>query len=301
MDVSAAHEPEDSGAGAEAHPAADSGGHRPQALLFSFFGGVVMGRDLPPLPSAVFLRLLSKLGVTEAAGRATLARMTRKGLLERTQVGRVAYYRLSPSSQVLVRKADQRVSAAAPFEHPEDEWTILSYSVPESRRDFRHRVRATLTWAGFGGLRDGVWIAPGRVDVASVLADAGLAEVAALGEWFAASPLPAVRVEAFIHRAWPVEHIRRCHEGFIQAWRAGPPGADPLAEITQLGADWLHVLRADPGLPARHLGADWPAAQSAAVYRRAYDALLPAAVRGLERELSHSHSRPRGVSTAASS
>jgi DNA-binding transcriptional regulator PaaX len=286
VDVSVAQEVGDPGSDAGADPVGDARGHRPQALLFSFFGGVVMSRDLPPLPSAVFLGLLDRLGVAEAAGRATLARMTRKGLLERTQVGRVAYYRLSPDGEVLVRKAGERVSAAAPFQHADGEWTILSYSVPESRRDLRHRVRATLTWAGFGGLRDGVWIAPGKVDVAAVLADAGLAEVADLGEWFAASPFPAVRVDAFIHRAWPVDRIRMRHEDFIQAWHAGPSGRDPLAEITQLGADWLHVLRADPGLPARHLQADWPASRSAAAYRRCYESLLPSALRSLDRELA---------------
>jgi DNA-binding transcriptional regulator PaaX len=266
-------------------PEIQAGGHRPQALLFSFFGGVVRGRDLPPLPSAVFLRLLGGLGVAEAAARATLARMTRRGLLERTQVGRAAYYQLSCRAETLVREAARRVTAAAPFEHPDSEWTLLSYSMPESRRDLRHRVRATLTWAGFGGLRDGLWIAPGTVDVAAVLANAGLDEVAELAEWFAASPLPGVRVEEFIRRAWSVERIRDEHERFIQAWWSGSQGEDPLGEVTLLGADWLRLLRADPGLPARFLSANWPAAQSAAVYSRCHDALLPAAVRQLDLRL----------------
>src|SRR4051812_13269716 len=210
-------------------------GHRPQSMLFSFFGGVVHGRDLPPIPTSVFLRLLGGLGVAEAATRATLARMTRNGLLERIQAGRAAHYRLTPKADAVVRKAAQRVAAAAPFDHPDGEWTLLSYSMPESRRDLRHRVRATLTWAGFGGLRDGVWIAPGTVDVAEVLADAGLDEVAELAEWFGASPMPAVRVEQFIRRAWPIDRIRERHDEFIESWWAGPSEADPLGQITLLG------------------------------------------------------------------
>jgi DNA-binding transcriptional regulator PaaX len=260
-------------------------GHRPQALLFSFFGGVVLDRDLPAIPSAVFLRLLGGLGVAEAAARATMARMTRRGLLDREQAGRAAYYRLSAEGEDLVRQASLRVEAEAPFSHPDGEWTLLSYSMPESRRDLRHRVRATLTWAGFGGLRDGVWIAPGTVDVAAVLAAAGLDEVAELADWFAASPMPAVRVKAFVQRAWPVERIREEHEEFIRTWEAGPAAGDPLRQITLLGADWLRVLRADPGLPGKHLSADWPAARSAAAHRRCYAELLPAAERVLDREL----------------
>ncbi|MGK5173518.1 PaaX family transcriptional regulator [Geodermatophilus sp. CPCC 205761] len=266
-------------------PAAPPNGHRPQALVFSFFGGVVRGRDLPPIPTSVFLRLLGGLGVAEAAARATLARMTRKGLLERIQVGRAAHYRLTPEADALVRKADERVSAPAPFEQPDGQWTLLSYSMPESRRDLRHKLRATLTWAGFGGLRDGLWIAPGTIDVGAVFADAGLSEAAGLAEWFSASPLPGVRVERFIRRAWPVDRIQEEHETFVRTWWSWSENEDPLGQVTLLGADWLRVLRADPGLPARFLSPDWPAARSAAAYRRCYDALLPAAQRCLAVEL----------------
>ncbi|GAA0947375.1 PaaX family transcriptional regulator C-terminal domain-containing protein [Pseudonocardia zijingensis] len=277
-----------------AERAGHPGGHRPQALLFSFFGGVVLDRDVPPIPSAVFVRLLGGLGVAEAAARATLSRMVRRGLLERTQVGRVAHYGLTPRAEEVVRRARRRVAAAAPFEHPDGEWTLLCYSMPESRRDLRHRVRATLTWAGFGGLRDGVWIAPGTVDVAAVLADAGLDEVAELAEWFAASPMSAVRVAHFIRRAWPVDEIRERHEEFIRAWSAGPGPGDPLGQITLLGADWLRVLRSDPGLPAEHLAADWPAARSAAVYQRCYRRLRAAAARAIDLELGRPCPVPRG-------
>lgn len=268
----------------------DGAAYRPQDMVFSFFGGVVRGRDLPPIPTAVFLRLFGGIGVAEAATRATLARMTRKGLLERIQVGRGAHYRITPMADAVIRQAAERITAPNPFEHPDGEWTLLSYSMPESRRDLRHRVRSALTWAGFGGLRDGLWVAPGIVDVAEIFAQAGLAEVAVLADWFSASPLPGVQVEAFIRRAWQVDRIRERHDSFIHAWWAGPDERDPLVQITLLGVDWLHVLRADPGLPARYLGADWPAATSAAVFHRCFATLLPAASQALEQHLALSES-----------
>ncbi|GAA3384876.1 PaaX family transcriptional regulator [Cryptosporangium minutisporangium] len=260
-------------------------GRRPQTLVFAFFGGVIHGRDLPPIPTAVFLRLFGSLGVAPAAARATLARMTRRGLLERVRIGRAAHYRLSPVGDAIVRKAAQRVEAPAPFEHPDGQWTLLSYSMPETRRDLRHRMRAALTWAGFGGLRDGLWIAPGLVDVGEVFAEAGLTEAAGLADWFAAQPLPGVQVEDFIRRAWPVDRIREEHDRFIQKWWTWSDEEDPLAQLTLLGSDWLRVLQADPGLPARFLAPDWPAAQSTSVYRRCHQALLPAAERRLDVEL----------------
>jgi DNA-binding transcriptional regulator PaaX len=271
---------------AEGEPQPSTGaGHRPQTLLLSFFGALVLDADLPPLPSVTLLDLLADLAVTEAAARATLKRMTQRGLLTRGQVGRTAQYALTPLVQDVLRQARGRVAAPAPFEHPEGEWTLLSYSVPESRRDLRHRVRSRLTWAGFGGLRDGLWIAPGTVDVAAVLGRSDLADVAGLADAFTAQVLPGTDVHRLVHRAWDVPAVHAAHTWFIDTWSRPPRVAGSLAQLTLLGADWLALLRADPGLPATVLGPHWPAAASSAVYRRVFDGLEPAARAALERGL----------------
>ena len=259
--------------------------HRPQSLLLSFLGALVLDFDLPPLPSMTLLDLLADLGVAEAAARATLKRMTQRGLLTRGQVGRTAEYALTPLAEEVLRQARERVSSPRPFEHPEGEWTLLSYSVPENRRDLRHRVRSRLTWAGFGGLRDGLWIAPGTVDVQAVLGRSDLADVAGLADAFAARPLPGTDVDRLVHRAWDVPAVRAAHDWFIETWSRPPRVSGSMAQLTLLGTDWIALLRTDPGLPASHLGPDWPAATSTAVYRRTFEGLTPAARAALERSL----------------
>jgi len=259
--------------------------HRPQSLLLSFFGGVVLDAGLPPLPSMTLLDLLADLGVAEAAARATLKRMTQRGLLTRGQVGRTAEYALTPLAEEVLREARDRVNSPAPFAHPEGEWTLLTYSVPESRRDLRHRVRARLTWAGFGGLRDGLWIAPGTVDVAAVLGRSDLEDAAGLADAFAARALPGTDLDRLVHRAWDVPAVRDAHTWFIDTWSRPPQVSGSLAQLTLLGADWLWLLRTDPGLPAAHLGPDWPAPTSDAVHRRVAESLEPAARAALERSL----------------
>ncbi|PZA22076.1 transcriptional regulator, partial [Modestobacter versicolor] len=242
----------DLGADQGATPAA-APAHRPQTLLLSLLGSVVLDQELPPVPSAVLLDVLADLGVTEAAARATLKRMTQRGLLDRGQVGRSAQYTLTPLAERVLRRADERVSSPAPFAHPPGEWTLLSYSVPESRRDLRHKVRSRLTWAGFGGLRDGLWIAPGTVDVGAVLAPGELTEAADLADAFAARPLPGTDVDRLVRRAWDVAALRRAHLRFVADWSAPPRVTGSLAQRTLLGADWLLLLRTDPGLPAGQL------------------------------------------------
>jgi phenylacetic acid degradation operon negative regulatory protein len=97
--------------------------------------------------------------------------------------------------------------------------------------------------------------------------------------------LPGTDVERLVHRAWDVPAVRAAHTWFIENWSRPPRISGSLAQLTLLGADWLSLLRADPGLPAAQLGPDWPAPTSAAVYRRVFDGLEPAARAALGRSL----------------
>ncbi len=95
--------------------------------------------------------------------------------------------------------------------------------------------------------------------------------------------MPGTDMDGVVRRAWDVPAVRREHERFLAAWTHRPPVDGDLARVTLLGADWLRLLRTDPGLPARHLGPGWPAPESAALYQRTYRALEPGARDALRR------------------
>ncbi|EIV92836.1 PaaX family transcriptional regulator C-terminal domain-containing protein [Frankia sp. QA3] len=256
--------------GADLESTALAAGRRPQQLLLGLLGAVVMNRHPVPVPTRVFLRIFGSLGIGDAATRATLARMTRSGLLARHQLGRTAAFRLTDRGEGLLREAASRVQSSKPFEHADGEWTLLSFSLPESRRDLRHQLRARLTWAGFGPLRDGLWIAPGTVDVDKVLADVPLGDdEEQIPHAFVARPAPPTRLDLVVRRAWDLAELRAEHERFLRLWERHPAtGGKQLAELTLFVSDWLRLLRADPGLPAAYLPEDWPSARSVATYLR---------------------------------
>lgn len=259
--------------------------HRPQALVLAFLGSLVLARPGARVASAVFLRLLGDLGVAEPAARTTLARMADRGLVARQRVGRTLQWSITPFGTDLLDRNRERVEADDPFPRGDGTWTLLSYSMPESRRDLRHRVRATLGWAGFGGLRDGLWIAPGAVDVRRMFDDAGLGEMSQLADWFSAQPLDGTDVADMVRRAWDVPAIEAVHRAFLDRWRHPPAELDALAQATLLGADWLQVLRTDPGLPADHLPGDWPAPESVRLHARVFRATREPALAELDRLL----------------
>lgn len=265
---------------------------RPEQLLLALMGELVVDRDLGPVPTAELIAVLGELGVAPAATRAALARMARRGLLEPVRDGRAVSYLLTATSERVLRDARGRVFADDPFAPVGSGWTLVTFSVPESRRDVRHRIRAELSWAGFGLLRDGLWIAPGEVDVAEVLGDLRDAGDTADDELeltaFRATEVPGFRVDRSIRTAWRVDELRSRHEEFGRRWGGHVPDGDPgraLRDVTALVADWLDLLRAVPRLPVEHLSPQWPAARSVATFRRLHAALAPVAQAELSRRL----------------
>src|SRR5690554_4396903 len=262
---------------------------RPEQLLLAFLGELVVDRGLDPVPTAVLIDVLAELDVAPTATRATLQRMVGRGLLEPVRHGRTVSYLLTPTAGRILRDARDRVFAADPFAPRGGGWTLVSFSVPESRRDVRHRVRAQLTWAGFGLLRDGLWLAPGEVDVRRTLGP----ELEALSaDGLELLAFRAVEVEGFsvagvVTSAWRVGEIRARHEGFQARWaEPGDEPSSPLARVTALVADWLDLLRHAPPLPAEHLGADWPARASVEAFRREHALLVGPAGSALRARLT---------------
>ncbi|SFK76529.1 PaaX family transcriptional regulator C-terminal domain-containing protein [Geodermatophilus ruber] len=264
---------------------------KPQDLLLALAGALVLDRFEDPLPTRVFLDVLRSLGGSDEATRSALTRLTERGLLTRHQDGRVASYGLTGTSRRLLREGRERVGAAEPFHQTSSDWTLLSFSLPETQRYVRNRLRSRLSWAGFGCLRDGLWLAPGRVDLDRIVAVG--AEVGGLQiDGFVASPTPGTDVARFVRRAWDLDALRREHEEFIRRWEGSlARDRDPVALFTLLGAHWIRLLRLDPVLPERYLGEDWPARRSASVHRAAFASLEPQALAAFARMVEDARAR----------
>ncbi|WP_238706994.1 PaaX family transcriptional regulator C-terminal domain-containing protein [Microbacterium lushaniae] len=254
---------------------------KPRQLLLAFFGEYVCDRYFQPLRTSVLLTVLEGAGVAASAVRTNLDRMVHSGLLERRRLGREIAFELTPHGIEVLREASGRVNGPAPFEPKGEGWTLVTFSVPEHMRTLRHRLRAALTWSGFALVRDGLWIAPGEVDLAAamdaIIPDLPPGSVNA----FAASELPGFPMDEAVRAAWDVEGIRRAHEEFAARWESHGEGDEshPLSTRVLLVADWLALLRADPRLPRQYMDADWPADRSFELFQRRHREFAFPAVR----------------------
>ncbi|MEV7689694.1 PaaX family transcriptional regulator C-terminal domain-containing protein [Streptomyces bungoensis] len=260
---------------------------RPQSLLLSFLGDEVLGRGVCVYTGSV-IEVFRRAGIGEQATRSTLTRMAGRGLLSRRREGRRTYVGLTDRSQAILRDGERRIWKTGAVNRDWDgTWTLLGFSLPESWQRQRHDLRSQLTWAGFGALFNGLWIAPGEVDVSGIVAELGLA---AHVKVFRAHADAGMDVTEMIDDTWDLGELAARYRDFEASW--GPyasGGADPAAEDAlglrlRLTAEWLQVIRADPRLPVRHLPADWPAAGAEETFR-AVHALLREPARDAARRL----------------
>lgn len=254
---------------------------KPRQLLLAFFGEYVCDRYFEPLRTSVLLTVLDGAGIAAPAVRTNLDRMVHSGLLERRRLGREIAFELTPHGNEVLREASVRVNGPAPFEPQGEGWTLVTFTVPEHMRTLRHRLRAALTWSGFALLRDGLWIAPGAVDLGAaleaIIPDLPPASVNAFG----ASELAGFPMSEAVRVAWDIEGIRRAHDEFIAHWQDDDDAAGlaPLTARTLLVADWLALLRVDPRLPQHYMGDDWPADRSFELFTRRHREFAFPAVR----------------------
>ena len=255
---------------------------QPKQLLLALLGALVVDRIDEPIRASVLLDVLEGSSVTAPTARAMLDRMSRRGILHRVRVGREIAFSLSEDTKDVLREAGARVNSAHPFAPNGTGWTLVTFSVPEDQRTVRHRLRATLAWEGFAPLRDGLWIAPGEVDLEAALEPLGDALAPHAITAFRAADLQAYPVSRSVREAWDIDAIRAEHERFLETWEA--PGATDgattaVSALVCLVADWLALLSSDPRLPPEFMGDAWPSDRSVAAYRARTDELGPLARR----------------------
>lgn len=243
---------------------------RPQSVLLTFFGDFVLDEG-SAVPASSVLSVLESVGVGDHAARATLNRMVKRGLLERTSAGRQAYFGLTPFGRTTVidgrSRAQGHGDGAAKWD---GRWTFVSFSFPDEAHRSRHELRARLSWAGFGLVQSGLWAAPRVVDVVDLLDD--LDTVGSV-KAFVGAPVEPTDAAELVRSAFDLDEIGGRYAGFLDRWRrvdaadaADVP--DPLACRVLLSSDWIQVIRDDPRLPAVFLGDDWPGGSARDLYRR---------------------------------
>ncbi|TAN22372.1 MAG: PaaX family transcriptional regulator [Actinomycetota bacterium] len=234
--------------------------------MLSFLGLYLRGRS-SAICSGSIIDIFARVGISEDAVRSTLSRMVGRGLLMRHKRGRKMYFGVTERGERILTDGFNRIWESGAVNRDWDEtWTLVGFSLPNDCRRERHDLRSRLTWAGFGLLQPGLWIAPGKIQAADIVADLGLSEFVTV---MVAKPETPTDSAEIVHRAFNLDTIALSYHTFLNNWDSSMPWSDwpdDLARQMILHTDWLQLVRRNPRLPADYLPKDWPAFRAEHVF-----------------------------------
>jgi phenylacetic acid degradation operon negative regulatory protein len=235
-------------------------------------GEFVLPRDRPVWTS-VLVDVLGILEVEEKSARQALARSSAEGWVVSERVGRRVRWSLTPPGRRLLTEGAERIYAFRTDSGIWDgRWLMLIVSVPESKRDLRHRLRTRLTWAGFGSPVSGVWVSPevGRQrEAQQIVSELGLDSQAMS---FTSRYGEVGEQESMVERSWDLTNLKNRYEDFIDKFTGlnPKPGEPVLRAQTELVHEWRRFPFLDPQLPSELLPGDWSGAKAAELFHRTH-------------------------------
>jgi len=216
------------------------------------------------IPVAGLVSLMADLGVPDSLTRTGVLRLKQKGLLvadRRDAIG----YRLAAEAESMLAAGDRRIFHVRAM-RPGDAWCVVSFSIPEQRRDVRHQLRRRLSWIGCGTVSPALWICPDHLagEVEAILEELDVRRYATL--FRTEEPRPPRPMAEAVREWWDLDAIARLHTEFLAA-REGTrprrlPDRDAFTRYVRLIDDWRLIPYLDPGLPATLLPPDWPGRRS---------------------------------------
>jgi phenylacetic acid degradation operon negative regulatory protein len=202
--------------------------------------------------------------------------MARKGYFTTRRKGRLSYYFLTPKSIRMIRRAEDR-SVKRPAPEPWDGYfRMLSYEIPESRRDERVELGAAFRQAGLGRAAAGLWASARDLpsELRSLIDEP---RFRSLVSEYRASLVGDAR--AFARRVWGLDEKAAALRAFRDRYAPeaaryaelsgegqSPPPDESFRRCIELVSDFVEVMACQPPLPPELLPEDWPAAAAAELY-----------------------------------
>ncbi len=130
----------------------------PRSMLFTLFG-VYIRHFGGEIWLGNLARLMAEFGFSEQAVRAAIARLQNQGWVKTRRLGKNSYCSLTEKGLKRVDEAARRIYRLR-REPWDGGWCLLTYTIPEEKRDIRDQLRTELSWWGFGSLSTSTWISP---------------------------------------------------------------------------------------------------------------------------------------------
>jgi phenylacetic acid degradation operon negative regulatory protein len=254
---------------------------RPNSFIFTLYGDLVhrgAGTDGELWVSGL-IALMGPFGVSPAAVRQAVSRLSRQGWLARRRSGNRSYYSVTDRGRRRIAELSPRIYG--PVIDWDGQWRFLTYGGSDRDRRARDRLRQELRVLGWAPLSNTTWITPAdSLEAARAAAQGcGLAGSAHLFLGTYRGPLSDRELVA---RCWNIAAIADAYRFFIAHYgprlaqereRAALDDETAFVERLWLVHDFRKFAYVDPGLPSELVPAHWPGTTAAALFREYYQAL----------------------------
>jgi phenylacetic acid degradation operon negative regulatory protein len=199
--------------------------------------------------------------------KATLSSLIREGAIERIS----SNPEQSPDTAneyALTAKGFLELCLNFPFfrylrENWDGRWRILSYEIPESKRELRDKLRREVAGWGLGPWHRSFWLTPHPI-IENLRALVSQKEEEQYIQAFEAEHVFGNK-EILIEKVWQKSNLDKRYRELFKEWHevlsANPEGSNQtdvkLDKFKTIVEKYVSIIRDDPGLPSELIGANW--------------------------------------------
>lgn len=254
---------------------------RPNSFIFTLYGDLVHRGDQGERGSlwvGALIALMAPFGISAAAVRQAVSRLSRRGWLQVARQGNRAFYSVTSRGGRRIAELIPRIYG--PVIDWDGRWRLLIFP-GGAPRDVRDRLRAELRVLGWAPLTAPVWITPGDcLQAARAAVEAnGLSASVHFFEGSYRGPLSDRRL---VESCWNLDDIAGAYRAFVDRYQPRLQREREASALTEEAAfverlwlvhDYRRFAYVDPGLPSELVPAHWPGTTAAALFREYYAAL----------------------------
>jgi phenylacetic acid degradation operon negative regulatory protein len=257
---------------------------RPNSFIFTLYGDLVHRAEQGDhrggsLWIGALIALMTPFGITPAAVRQAVSRMSRQGWLIARRAGNRSFYSVTERGRRRIAELSPRIYG--PVIEWDGRWRVLTYTVGERGRRARDRLREELSVLGWAPLSASAWVSPADSLEAArgAAATCGLTNAVHLFDGNYGGPLSD---RELVERCWNLEGIATAYREFILRYqprlaeereRRALDDEEAFVDRLWLVHDYRKFAYLDPGLPSELVPAHWPGTTAAALFREYYAAL----------------------------
>ncbi|KZN95385.1 phenylacetic acid degradation operon negative regulatory protein PaaX [Aeribacillus pallidus] len=264
---------------------------KPRSLMFTLFGEYIQHYSTEVWIGSL-IQMMSHFGISESSIRGATLRMVQQGFFKVRKIGNRSYYSLTNKGKRTMMDGFARVYSMRNYKW-DGNWRILTYSVPEEKRELRNQIRKELSLMGFGLISHGTWASPNPVEdrVMEFIKDYHLEPYVIL---FTSSSVVSHDNHELIHRGWNFDEIAKEYESFIdqyrqkyddfkeRIWNNELSDQECFIERTKLVHEYRSFFFIDPGFPNDLLPADWSGLKARELFFNVHQLLSVPAIRYFE-------------------